>query len=163
MSYENFEWMNPAVLAQTQAGAAPAASPSAQPVQAVGMPGAPAATVQPGATPATTPAGAGAPQNSMLLWLMLGMMAVLFLPALLSGRKEKKRRAELLGSLKKQDRVQTHSGIIGNIVEISDTEVVLRVEEGRIRFSKAAIQGVIRPGAGATSVAEPKDAKAVTV
>ncbi len=65
----------------------------------------------------------------------------------MSGRKEKKRRAQLLSSIKKYDRVQTLGGIIGTILELGESEVVLRVDEAtdtRIRFARSAIQGVVK-------------------
>lgn len=65
----------------------------------------------------------------------------------MTGRKEKKRRAQLMSSIKKHDKVQTLAGIIGTIVELGDTEVVLRVDEvsnTRIRFARSAIQGVVK-------------------
>jgi preprotein translocase subunit YajC len=47
----------------------------------------------------------------------------------LGGRKEKKKRAALMASLKKHDKVQTVGGIIGTVVELTAEEVVLRVDE----------------------------------
>jgi len=80
----------------------------------------------------------------IMLALMLGFM---ILTSVMSGRKEKKRRAEMLGTLRKQDRVQTLGGIIGSVVEVKNDEVVLRVDDSsntRIRFSKTAIQQVLK-------------------
>jgi preprotein translocase YajC subunit len=75
-----------------------------------------------------------------MLPVMLVLMVVM---TTMTGRKDKKKRAELMASLKKNARVQMVGGEIGTIVELSDTEVVLRVEEGRIRFARSAVQTVL--------------------
>ena len=53
--------------------------------------------------------------------------------------------------------VRRQSGVIGNIVDMNDDEIVLRVEEGRIRFSRGAIQGVVG-GSKGSSLTETKEA-----
>lgn len=137
----------PWMLAQTgpAGGAAPAIDP------APGVPGADSGqgiTSQDGGTGAT---GAAPTSPQSLLGspfvLVLGMLLIIVMSTVFGGRKDKKRRAEMLSSLKRQDRVQTAGGIIGTIVELKDDEVVLRVDEGtntRIRFAKSAIQQVLR-------------------
>jgi preprotein translocase subunit YajC len=130
----------------------------AQPVNAVGVPGAVQTTpetAQPLGTGGAAPASPGT--GSMIMWLLPAMLILMILMSVMGGRKEKKKRAELMSSLKKHDKVQTLGGIIGTVVEISDTEVVLRVEDGRIRFSKAAIQAVISDSRiGGDSIVESK-------
>jgi len=76
---------------------------------------------------------------------MVVVMGVFLLMMTMTGRKDKKKRAELMAALKKHDRVMTTGGMIGTIVEINDEEVVLRVEEGRVRFARSAIQTVVSP------------------
>ncbi len=94
------------------------------------------------------------------MWLLPGMLVVMILMSWLSSRKDKKRQAELMANIKKGDRVQMMGGIIGSIVELGDTEVVLRVEEGRIRFARTAIVGLVQSRNGAASSLEAKpDAK----
>lgn len=129
-----------------------------------GVPGEPtsgnAGTLAPGGT---TPQG-GPPPQPMPWWanplnLMLILILGMFLLMALSGRKERKRRAALLSSIKKNDRVQTAGGIIGVITEIQGDEIVLRVDEGsntKIRFARSAIQQVLREGrADAAPAIEP--------
>jgi len=154
------------IIAQAQPGVAPA--PAAQPVNAVGMPGGATQVPSDGTQQPLGPTGAGAaPAGGMgpLIWLLPVMLVVMILMSTLTGRKDKKRRAELLSSIKKQDKVQTLGGLIGTIVEMSDDEVVLRIEEGRIRVTKSAIQQVISSRDGkSASVAEVKgEAKASAV
>ncbi len=141
-------WDGMLTLAQAQTPAQPqagAATP-AQAVNPVGVPGAtPGVTGAPsgGSQPLPAPSsGAGSP--NMILWLF-PIIAVLFLTTMMTGRKDKKKKAEMMASLKKQDKVQMIGGEIGHIAEITDDEVVLRVEEGRIRFARSAVQAVLVP------------------
>lgn len=159
-------WMPILVVAQDAgAGAAPA-TPQAQGVNPVGMPGDSGSTTAPGGQATQgQPAGPGGGQAQQpmfpmpLMWLVGGMFLLVILTQTMSGRKEKKRREELMSSMKKGDRVHTASGIIGTIAEMNDTEVVLRVEEGRVRFARSAIQGVIQPAKAQkdAAITEPKE------
>jgi len=100
---------------------------------------------------------------------MFGLLLFLIIMSVMGSRKEKKKRATLMGNLANNDRVQTIGGMIGTVVEIRDDEVVLRVDEisnTRIRFTKAAVQQIIRkadgskPGqAAAQAEAKPEKSK----
>jgi preprotein translocase subunit YajC len=81
----------------------------------------------------------------------------LFFPIILIGvflifssrnRKNADRKVkDMLGNLKKGDRVQTIGGILGTVVEARDTEVVLKVDETnntKMRFSRKAIHVVLQ-------------------
>jgi preprotein translocase subunit YajC len=144
----------PAASAPPEAAAAPAAqaAPSNQPGFTVPGATGTAVTTQtpgvPGATGAGGQGGAVSPFGNPMLLLALFAVMVLLLPAL-TGRKEKKRRQELLSGLKRGDRVQTTAGIVGTIADLSDTEMTLRVDEAsntRIRFSRASVQAVVKEG-----------------
>lgn len=77
--------------------------------------------------------------------LLLVFLVVMFGMTFLSQRKEKKKRANMLADLQKNDRIVTIGGIIGTIVEVKDNEIVVKVDESsntRMRFSRNAIQGV---------------------
>jgi preprotein translocase subunit YajC len=72
----------------------------------------------------------------------------------------------MMASLKKQDKVQMIGGEIGTIAELTDDEVVLRVEEGRIRFARSAVQAVLasKGKPESTMISELKgEAKATSV
>lgn len=146
--------------------ASAATSAPASPVQAVGVPGtASSEAAQPlGATP--TGPGANSSGGGSMLPLLLPfavVMVLMFIFTSQSTKREKKRRDEIMKGLKRQDKVITGGGIIGTVVEMNDDEVVLRVEEGKIRVSKASIGQVLRE-AKAGSVAEVKaDNKPVNV
>ncbi len=101
------------------------------------------------------------------------MLGFMILMSVMTGRREKKKRAELLGAIKRKDKVITTAGIIGWVEEVGDHEVTLVVDQSqntRIRFSKSAIQGVVESGRGngggggggaASSTAEVKNGKPV--
>jgi len=99
----------------------------------------------------------------MFIVLIGGMFVLMIFLSGRAQRAERKKKQELLSSLKKHDRVQTIGGILGSIVEIRDEEVVLRVDEAnntRMHFAKSAIQQVVRAASGgkadATDSNEPE-------
>jgi len=86
-----------------------------------------------------------------ILWIPLVMLVALMLFTSMGSRKERRRRQELLASIKKGDRVRTSAGIIGSITELRDDEVVLETDKAtstRIRFARSAIDQVLKEGAG---------------
>ena len=111
---------------------------------------------RPGAAPAVVPAAAGGegaaaapagtPGGSGFMIMMMVLLGAMILFSVMSGRREKKKRADLLGSIKKHDKVLTIGGVMGTVVEMKDDAVVLKVDETsntRITFSKTAISQVI--------------------
>jgi preprotein translocase subunit YajC len=141
-----------ATLAQ-EGGANPVfnqANPGASPAPAGG---APAGAQAPGATTGGGKPPAGNPLGFMLpLFIVLGGVILL---QIFASRKQEKKRRELLNSVKKYDKVVTLGGIIGTVVELRDDEVVLKVDEHsstKIRFTRSAIQQVIRPPSEADSL-----------
>lgn len=123
-----------------------------------GMPGgntaAPGTTGQPGGTaPVGAPPGGGG-SGLLFLPLIAGMFILMIFLSGRAQRAEKKKKQELLSSLKKHDRVQTIGGVLGTVTEIKTDEVVIRVDDAnntRMHFAKSAIQQVVRAAAGAKS------------
>jgi len=75
------------------------------------------------------------------------MMGVIMLFSMGSGRKEKKKRAEMLSQLSKGVTVQTVGGVKGTVMEVRDgaDEVVVKVDEKSntsMRFARSAIVAV---------------------
>jgi len=148
----------PATLAQADTSAAPGSSPATAPLDTSPPPAAAAegaagdgttqAPGSPAAPGATNPDGSAAPVSPLsgLLFPMILIIGLLFIFTMGSGRKEKKRRAQLMADLRKGAKVQTVGGVLGTVVEVRDDEVVVKVDENsntRMRFAKSAISNVI--------------------
>lgn len=143
------------------------AAPAPEPKQVVvGMPGANGSSGAATATEAQpvgpSSSGKAAPPPSGMGFMLpvIAIMAVFLIMSIMRQRKEDKKRRELLGSIKKLDKVVLSSGIIGQVIELTDDEAVLRLEEGRVRVARSAIQGVIGSQAKASAIAEPKNESA---
>ncbi|MBL8875229.1 MAG: preprotein translocase subunit YajC [Phycisphaerae bacterium] len=131
------------------AGAAPSAQPSNQALVPLGIPTASKTTAvegQPLPPAGTTAPGAAKPAgfDPMFLYLMGGMLLLIIFTTWNGSRKEKKKREEMNTSLRKGDTVQMLGGIIGVVSDIRDDEIVVRMEEGKIRFAKTAVQGILK-------------------
>lgn len=77
--------------------------------------------------------------------IVLGVLVAMIIFSMSSQRKEKKRRAAMLDTMKKGDKVQTVGGILGTVAEVRDDEVVVKVDENtntKIKLAKNAIQSV---------------------
>lgn len=157
-----------------------------------GAPAAPASTTPPapaGNQPdlpgmpqdaANTPANAGAtsvpgaqgsggqqqaargPDLMFMLWIGVIMVVVMVLTSTRAGKKERKKREELMASLRRGDRVQTIGGMIGKVVELRDDEVVLEGENpgSKFRFARSAVQQVIRASDSPASTSPEVEVKA---
>ncbi len=78
--------------------------------------------------------------------LLLVIIAVFLFVSTMGQRKERKKREALLAAVKKGDRVQTIGGMIGTVVEVRDSDVIVKVDEQsntRIKFVKSAIQTIL--------------------
>lgn len=106
---------------------------------------------QPLGGPQAQPAAPPGLGGSTFFLVMIGMLGLMIFISMRGQSKERKKRQELIASLKKGNRVQTIGGIIGTVVEVRDNEVVLKVDENgntRIKFAKSAIQNVTDEAAG---------------
>lgn len=103
-----------------------------------------------GGQPLGGPGGAGAPPSlfgGQFLFLMVALLGFMVIMQVFAGRKEKRRRAEMLSSLRRHDRVVTVGGIIGHVVEVRDDEVVLKIDEAtntKIRVTRPSVQSVVK-------------------
>ena len=77
--------------------------------------------------------------------LLLGII-VLYFFMYRSKRNQDRQLKEQLGSMKRGDRVQTAGGILGKIVEVEDSKILVKVDEGsntKIWFTRDAIRRVL--------------------
>ena len=130
------------------------------PTAAPGGNGAPAntgaTTGQPG-SPNATQGPPPSPFGNSFVFMMLGLMGLMIFMSVMSGRKEKKRVAAMLSSMKRHDRVLLVGGMMGTLAEVRDDEVIVKVDDStntRIHFRKSAVQQVLKSGAGEATTAE---------
>ena len=79
-------------------------------------------------------------------WILILALVVMMVMTTLGQRRERKKRQAMIEALKKGDRVQTVGGILGSVVEVRDSEVVVKVDENsntRLRFARSAVQSVV--------------------
>ena len=93
----------------------------------------------------TTPAPApSSPFGGIMIPAIIIMVIFMFF-SVTSKRKQEKARQAQLSAMKRGDRVQTIGGILGTIVEVRDTEVVVKVDETnntKIKFARSAVSRV---------------------
>lgn len=109
-----------------------------------------------------TGAAQGAPAGGgTFFFIIMAFMVLMIVMTIMSGRKQRKQKQQMLSALGKNDRIQTIGGVIGTVIEIRDNEVLVETDRAsgtRIRFSKAAVQQVLRSASGGaqSEAAEPK-------
>ena len=88
----------------------------------------------------------GSPLGSMLP-LFVAFIAIMYFLMIRPQQKRDKERRELLGALAKGDGVVTTGGMCGTIVGLSESNVVLRVDDGvTVEFLRSAIAQVVKEG-----------------
>ncbi len=110
--------------------------------ETTGAPGDPAAA---GNAPPPKPFG-----NSIFIIFAL-ILVFMIVSTMMSSRRAKKQTAEMLGGLKRGDRVLTSGGMLGTVQEVRNDAVVLRIDDvsgAKAHFSKRAIQQVVKSGKG---------------
>jgi preprotein translocase subunit YajC len=98
-----------------------------------------------------------------IFWTLIiplgGMFLLMYFTMIRPQKRQMQQRDEMLRNLKKHDRVMTSGGLIGVVERVSDSEVVLMVDERRdvyIRVAKPYITAVLKPAGGAAENGSPK-------
>ena len=100
------------------------------------------ATTAPTTQPAEMP---GLLQAFKSFFPFVVVIVVLYIVMFRGKRQADKKVRNMLESIKKGDKVQTIGGIIGSVLEVRETEVVLKVDETsntKMRFTRKAIAHV---------------------
>ena len=89
----------------------------------------------PAAAQATNPMGS-------LIWMFL-LIGVFWVVMILPQRKQQKKRNEMINALKKGDKVITVGGIHGEIIELDDEDIRLRIaDKVEVRMAKSSVSRV---------------------
>jgi preprotein translocase subunit YajC len=78
--------------------------------------------------------------------LIFGVMMFILFSSSRTRKKEAQQRNDMLQNMKRGDKVLTAGGILGTVVEVRDTDVVLKVDETsntKIKFTRDAIKRVL--------------------
>jgi preprotein translocase subunit YajC len=98
------------------------------------------------------------PPNGMPIFMLIGVILFFYVLIIRPAKKEQAQKDQMLGGLKKNDKIVTTSGIYGTVVNIQGDAITVRVDDQakvKIRFVKAAIARVLSPDVGETTA--PKD------
>ena len=74
------------------------------------------------------------------------LFVLLYFVMFRAPRKKQQQQEQMIKSLRKNDRVQTAGGILGTVLEVSDSEITLKVDESnntKIKVLPSAISRVI--------------------
>jgi preprotein translocase subunit YajC len=64
---------------------------------------------------------------------------------------QQRRHREMLGRLKKGDRVLTRGGLYGVVLDVKDNDLTLELAQNvRVKADRAAVQSLVKRGAGAS-------------
>lgn len=84
--------------------------------------------------------------SSMLPIILVTGVAMWFF-SIRPSMKRQKEHDQLLKNLKTGDRVQTQAGMIGEVAQVKEKTVFLKLADGvRVEFQKQAITGVLKEG-----------------
>jgi preprotein translocase subunit YajC len=92
---------------------------------------------------ATQPAPSGFP----MMFLMGGLLLLMYFMVIRPQNKRAKEQREIIGSLTKGDEVVTASGILGVIVKITDNHIILALNESvNVPVLKSSVISVMPKG-----------------
>jgi preprotein translocase subunit YajC len=78
-----------------------------------------------------------------LLFPIVALMFLWYFVLIRPQRKDKAKREDLLNAIKKNDQVVSIGGIIGTVVNLSEDEITIRVDDNtRIKMLRSSIQTV---------------------
>jgi preprotein translocase subunit YajC len=82
------------------------------------------------------------PWGSTQLIFLAAMLVLMYMILFRGPRKKQQQHKQMVQSLEKNDKIQTIGGIIGNIVDIKDNEITLKIDESnntKIKILRSAI------------------------
>ncbi len=90
-----------------------------------------------------------AQQTLPLVALWVVIFAAFYFAMIRPQQVQQRRYREMLGRLKKGDRVVTRGGLYAVVVEIKDNQIMLELAQNvRVRAERTAVQSVLKGGGG---------------
>ena len=94
---------------------------------------------------AAAPVGKKPAQYSNLIFIVL-IFALLYFVMFRGPKKKQQKQQQMIKSLKKNDKVQTIGGIFGTVLDVSENEITLKIDEAnntKIKVLATAVSRVI--------------------
>ena len=94
----------------------------------------------------TAPARKPSLFDSGFIWVILAMFLVIYFVMMRPQRKRQQEHKQMLGNLKRGNRIRTIGGIVGTVVDVQEDEVVVKVDESnntKMHFVRNAIGTVL--------------------
>ena len=109
------------------------------------------AQVQPATNPAATtqpdaPSWVRMIQSMGIMFPLLLVMILFIWMSSRTRKRQEQQKLDMLGQMKRGDRVQTIGGILGNVVEVKEDRILLKVDESnntKVWFARSAIHRVL--------------------
>lgn len=101
------------------------------------------------------PAAKGSPLQFPIMMLIL--FAIMYFMMIRPQRRREKERKEMIANVKSGSRVLLTSGILGEIINVKDTTLVVRIADStKIEVVKSAISQVLEKGETPTEIEPAK-------
>lgn len=86
--------------------------------------------------------GAGAGGGTSMLIMLVAIFAIFYFLMIRPESKRRKQRQEMIDSLKRGDKIVTIGGLHGEVQDVHDDKVVVRIAENiKVEVAKTAISG----------------------
>ena len=90
------------------------------------------------------------PSSTMMMVPFIILIGVMIAISVRTNSKEKKKREEMMNSIRKGTKIMTSGGILGEIAEVQKDQFLLKVANNvQIAISRSAVAQVIQPAADA--------------
>ena len=90
------------------------------------------------------------PSSTMMMVPFIILIGVMIAISVRTNSKEKKKREEMMNSIRKGTKIMTTGGILGEIAEVQKDQFLLKVANNvQIAISRSAVAQVITPAADA--------------
>jgi preprotein translocase subunit YajC len=86
-----------------------------------------------------------APAGPNMWILLLGPLVIFWFLLIMPERKERKRKAQMIADIKKNDRVLTTGGMYATVAAVNENDLTIKFDDGptRVRVLKTAIASVV--------------------